>query len=125
MYRAVQHRAFARRCRLRSRTIVRDSAWLIRRSRLLLDYPSVGPICGGSDLSEAIRERVREGLLSGALPPVDGNRSWAGRGTGRTCRICAEPIGPDQIEHEVEAPDSVLVHQACLIIWREESARPR
>jgi hypothetical protein len=105
--------------------MVHDSVWLIRRSRLLLDYPGVEPICGGSDSSEVIRERVRESLLSGALPRVDGSRSWAGRGTGRTCRICAEPIGFDQIEHEVEAPDSVLVHQACLIIWREESARPR
>ena len=77
----------------------------------------------GSDVSEVIRQRVRDALASGALAPVDGRRSWAGRGTGRTCRICKEPIEPDQIEHEVEAPDSVLVHQACLIIWRDESAR--
>jgi hypothetical protein len=96
--------------------MVKDSAGLMRRSRLL-------PIGGGSDASEVIRQRVREGLLSGALPPVDGSRSWAGRGTGRTCRICIEPIGPEQIEHEVEVPDSVLVHQACLIIWRDESGR--
>ena len=84
---------------------------------------AVRPICGGSDLSEIVRQRVREALASGALPPVDGSRSWAGRGSGQKCRICNEAIGPDQIEHEVEAPDSVLVHQACLILWREESVR--
>ena len=80
-------------------------------------------IRGGSDPQDGIRQRVREALASGALPPVNGTRSWAGRGTGRACRICQEPIGPGQIEHEVEAPDSVPVHQTCLLLWREESVR--
>jgi hypothetical protein len=95
----------------------------IRRPRPSLDPPPPRRICGGSDAREFIRQRVRDALASGALPPVDGTRSWAGRGTGRTCRICNEPIRPDQIEHEVETPDSMLVHQTCLMLWREESAR--
>ena len=121
--RAAQRRASAWLSCERSQRMLRDTAWRIRCSRLLLDHPNLRHIRGGSDSSEGIRERVRAALASGALPPLDGNRSWAGRGSGQKCRICNEPIGPDQIEHEVEAPDSILVHQGCLILWREESVR--
>jgi hypothetical protein len=119
--RAARYCLWAGLCYLRGRKIVHDSAWRIRSSRLSLDHPGLRHICGGSDPRDLIRQRVRDGLATGALPPANGTRSWAGRGTGRTCRVCNEPIAPDQIEHEIEAPDSVLVHQACLIIWRDES----
>jgi hypothetical protein len=73
--------------------------------------------------AEVIRDRVRRALADGALPPLDGTRTWAGRGTGRACRVCGQPIEADQVEHEILEPESALVHRACLAIWREESTR--
>lgn len=80
------------------------------------------PIRGGIDES-AIRQRVRQELASGALARLDGGRSWAGRGTGRLCRMCDQPIDESQVELEVETPEPVVLHRDCFFIWQQESVR--
>ena len=70
-----------------------------------------------------VRARVRSALAAGTLPRVDGERTWAGRGRGATCRVCARPIDAPAIEHEVELAEVTVVHRDCYFIWRDESAR--
>ena len=77
-------------------------------------------ISGGAS-EPTIAERIRAALVSGALPCIGSDRSWAGHGTGRPCGVCGLRIEPTQIEHEVDVPGAEPVHAACLMIWREES----
>jgi hypothetical protein len=109
----------------RSRETLRSSRWRVRASRLRLDHPRIRHIRGGSDPpdAETIRARLRQALLDGTLPRIDGNRSWAGHGTGRACRVCGRPIDTTQVEHEIQEPEPALVHHLCLLLWREESHR--
>lgn len=86
------------------------------------------PIGGGSGAddpaTEALRARIRAALASGALPPLPGPRSWVGRGSGRGCAGCGEPLKSTDLEHEVEVPgrpDAVRVHIRCYLIWKAES----
>ena len=69
-----------------------------------------------------IRRRVREMLTTGALPCEDPAGTWAGRGDGRWCVACREPIVSDDIEFEVvlESGTTILLHRACHLIWLEE-----
>jgi hypothetical protein len=83
------------------------------------------PIGGGAEADPAVRERIRQALADGGLPLVDGDRTWAGNGSGRVCRLCALTIEVAQVEHEVDLRETFVVHRECLMIWREESTRQR
>jgi hypothetical protein len=70
----------------------------------------------------AIRRRVREMIATGALPCEDPAHLWAGRGDGKRCAGCAEPITSSDIEYEVplRSGPKILLHRHCHAIWLEE-----
>jgi hypothetical protein len=121
--RAAERWAHAVVCSLKCREMTRASTWLVYSSRLALDRPHRAHIAGGSGDEHALRERIRRAIVEGSLPVLDDNRSWAGRGSGKACHVCGERIRPAQVEHEVEVPEPVVVHHACLAMWREISSR--
>jgi hypothetical protein len=51
---------------------------------------------------EALAGKIRAKIAAGRLPPPPDppERVWAGRGEGRTCDGCDEPISGTQIEYE-------------------------
>lgn len=77
--------------------------------------------CGGTDdldaTTAAVREKLRSGILP--LPPDSPAKSWAGKGTGLPCEGCDRIITPDQIEYELDLPDSrkLRLHADCVGVW--------
>ena len=71
---------------------------------------------------EEIRLRIRDMLETGDIPCNEPDKVWAGRGNGSHCAACTEPIGPTQIEFEIDLQSGVVVrlHPSCHAIWREE-----
>ena len=71
---------------------------------------------------ESLRERIRARLTSGVLFWPTGNTTVR-RGTGRACEVCGRSIDPEGLEREVPGPtkSSVVVHDDCYQLWREES----
>ena len=72
--------------------------------------------------ADQLRQQVRVRLAQGRLPAVDGvykNR----RGTGRPCMVCRRLVESGEIEcNETDRAGAILVaHEACYILWREES----
>ena len=77
----------------------------------------------GSELS--LKRLAQERIESGQLPCDPSARMWGSRGSGATCVLCGRPIGPDEIEYEVEmringAPDTLQFHRACHAVWHTE-----
>jgi len=71
------------------------------------------------------RRQIRAWLSDGRLGSVDGV-SKSHRGTGRPCIVCRRPIGPTEVEREVEGPGVFFhAHEACYKPWREESVARR
>lgn len=83
-------------------------------------------LAGGSSfipLHSSLRVSVRTRLALGKLFPV-GPEAWAGKGTGRPCLVCDDPICLEDVEYEVlreTTGTSAVVHLRCYIVWREES----
>jgi hypothetical protein len=55
---------------------------------------------------------------SGNLPPNGQGRIYGGRGQGRPCALCGDPIDPSQVEYEIEwsSPKGLqrsIFHLAC------------
>ena len=72
--------------------------------------------------AEQLRQQIRVRLTQGRLPVVDGVYKIH-RGTGRPCIVCRHAIGPTEVEHVVDGVGDVLIaHEACCMLWREESA---
>jgi hypothetical protein len=70
----------------------------------------------------ALRRLAIERIESGRLPCNPAARTWGSHGTGAACALCEHPIGPDQIEYEVElktarADITLQFHLACYSIW--------
>jgi hypothetical protein len=71
---------------------------------------------------EELRRQIRARLAEGRLPVIDGI-STSHRGTGRPCIVCRRAIEPGEVEREVDGVDVVVIaHEACYVIWREESS---
>ena len=70
----------------------------------------------------AVRRRVREMIATGALPCEDPDHLWAGRGEGKRCAGCAEPITPRDVEYEVvlTSGTKILLHRLRHLIWLQE-----
>jgi hypothetical protein len=81
-----------------------------------------------------IRERIRELMVSGALPPVLGDSapvSETGPGVpaqihggtvdAESCAICGQP-GP-QISYYFPGSSILHFHAQCDLLWQEERAR--
>jgi hypothetical protein len=78
-------------------------------------------------LEEAeIRIRVRALILTGQLPCEEPDHLWAGRGDGKLCIACREPIDATEVESEVDLQTgaTVRLHRACHVIWEEECEEP-
>jgi hypothetical protein len=82
-------------------------------------------ISESSNRAEALFRSVRNRLALGVFPLAP-DRVWVGKGTGKTCVICARNIKPGDIENEtslrlggVEVP--VWIHFDCFNIWQRAS----
>jgi hypothetical protein len=73
------------------------------------------------DRDSRLRERVRCGLASGELFLID-HKSWAGRGSGGPCAVCAMTIAFQEVEYKVDGAQAAAVaHLTCYLVWRQES----
>jgi hypothetical protein len=80
-----------------------------------------------------LRAKARECVESQRIPNRSPDRLYGGKGTGAECVICCEPVGPDQVEFEIEfdrdgpgsGADKYPAHLACLSAWEfERSKKP-
>ena len=71
-----------------------------------------------------LRERAKEMLKNGILPLKPQERLWGGYGNGCTCMLCSDPIGPHEVEYELEVRDPhsrrIHLHLACYEVWEYE-----
>lgn len=70
-----------------------------------------------------LRQYIREKILDGILPAKPPRKLWAGRGTGRKCAGCEQPIRKHEVEIEVEDREARLLfffHRGCQAVWDEE-----
>ena len=69
-----------------------------------------------------VRDRIRTMIRTGELPCDETGTAWAGKGEGKLCAACMEPIPPTEIEFEVVLPSGtpIRLHRLCQIIWWEE-----
>jgi len=76
--------------------------------------------------AETVRARIRTMLDTGELPCDDPGKVWAGNGLGRRCSACLEPIGPSDVEFEVELASglTLTLHRQCHVIWLDECEPP-
>jgi hypothetical protein len=74
------------------------------------------------DVIESIRFKVALGALPRPCETKD--KVWAGKGNGRPCDACDQPITADDAEYEVDVPPArtVRLHQQCFSAWRSEGA---
>ncbi len=74
---------------------------------------------------DELRQQIRARLSESRLPSIDGV-SKSHRGTGRPCIVCRRAIGPTEVERELDGVVVVLIaHEACYVVWREESVSHR
>ena len=75
------------------------------------------------DVSGCIRSSIAAGLLP--IPTVAPDEMWVGKGSGRCCSVCDQPITEAEIEYETDLPTgkTLRLHQQCLHEWHEERRR--
>jgi hypothetical protein len=75
------------------------------------------------ELSRIAHARIEDGQL-GCEPPA---ATWGGYGDGTLCELCGEPIGPADVEYEVQMVAhrgrTHRFHLLCHTVWRVECAR--
>ena len=74
-------------------------------------------------------QRIRQKILSGALPKEHCRVTWYGFGTGAICAACDQRIPPDDVEVECDLPSGGMIrlHRTCYGVWSKEwptSPRP-
>jgi len=73
-------------------------------------------------LSEGqLRHQLRVRLAEGRLPLA--RRVYrTQRGIGRPCIVCRRAVMSPDAQHEVSSTGGVIIaHEACYMLWREES----
>lgn len=50
------------------------------------------------ELKRRALERIRQGVLPAEIPKT----IWAGPGTGMPCSLCDRPVGPAEMEYEID-----------------------
>jgi hypothetical protein len=70
----------------------------------------------------SLQRVAHERIESGELPCDTSARMWGSHGSGAPCALCGRPIGPDEIEYEVETrvkgkADTLQFHRLCHSIW--------
>jgi hypothetical protein len=81
-------------------------------------------------LEERLRPIARNRIEKGTLPCEQPYQMFGGKGSGKPCSLCGEPIPADQIEYEVQRPGTaggpkgeLRFHIVCESIWLLECAR--
>jgi len=103
--------------------------WTVKKSSpergpIMTTIQTAHPTCAAQNearLRRIAHERVKHHLL----PAATDMRLWAGPGTGGLCALCGEPVGPEQIEYEVDEPGNGTVrtfrlHVRCHAAWLAE-----
>lgn len=69
-----------------------------------------------------IRAKIALGLLPVASDPV--GKMWAGKGSGRFCDGCDQPITNADVEHEIDVPtgETIRLHKWCFAVWQQGPA---
>lgn len=73
---------------------------------------------------DALRDIARERIEQARLPKNKPSRMWGGRGSGKTCSLCDQPIldTEPEMELEYEGDPSLSVvrfHLQCQTVWEE------
>jgi hypothetical protein len=72
--------------------------------------------------TDQLRQQIRVRLVQGRLPTAGGVYKRR-RGMGRVCLVCRRAI--DRTDMECETAESgrivLTAHEACYVLWREES----
>src|SRR5690606_18492996 len=72
-----------------------------------------------------LRQKARESIEAGHLPPGAPARVWGGRGLGLSCPVCAERVMREQTGYELEFAISgedgqfqrYALHVPCFFAW--------
>ena len=76
--------------------------------------------------TDQLRQQIRVRLVQGRLPTAGGTYKRQ-RGTGRACLVCRRAIDRTDMECETAESGRVVLtaHEACYMLWREESLSHR
>ena len=69
----------------------------------------------------AVEKAIRD-IAAGRLPRSPEARTWGGRGCGRRCAVCDQPITSEESEMEAEVSgggDDPVFHVGCHFVWLE------
>ena len=75
-----------------------------------------------------LREKARDAVRNGKLPPRVPDRIWGGPGVGAACSVCGLTIAKTELELEIQfahdgaSPelDRFHVHVRCFAVWELE-----
>jgi hypothetical protein len=74
-------------------------------------------------MAPSLKQRVRKSFVTGDLWPLPSQNVWASVGDGTEwCAVCLERITGVSYELTSPAGAEVVVHYACYLLWRQESA---
>ena len=70
-----------------------------------------------------LRRRASDLIARDLLPASIPAHLWAGQGSQQPCSLCDQPIGPEEIEYELEDPQAgternYRFHLRCHAIWQ-------
>ena len=76
------------------------------------------------DLDTLLRAKIAAGTLP--LPSGPPGKVWVGKGNGRICDVCDEPINDIHLEYEADLSDghTLRFHQKCLGVWHQQRMAP-
>jgi hypothetical protein len=74
------------------------------------------------DVARSIRAKIAAGRLP--LPANPPGKVWVGRGNGRPCDACDQPITDTEMEYETDLPtgQTIRFHRPCIEAWHTERA---
>lgn len=80
-------------------------------------------------MADPRRDLAKCAIDEGRIPAQIPDDMWGGRGTGRPCAVCREPISPEEAELQVHVRPTargkatvLSVHGTCGAAWRIEAA---
>ena len=91
------------------------------------------PLRDGSPREErTVRAMAREAIQTGRLPKGNPRGTWGGPGRRALCALCETPVGPEELELEVEfapanggsVPERHHLHPRCFAAWEFERRKP-
>lgn len=76
-----------------------------------------------TDVLGCIRAKIASGVLPIPINPP--GKLWVGKGSGRSCDACDQPITKVETEYETDLPagETLRFHKQCLHAWRAECHR--